>query len=60
MYNEGITLTRDKLITYVWQDQEFVEENALSVTIKRVRDKIEDDNNKYIHTVYGIGYVFKR
>lgn len=60
VYNEGITLTRDKLITYVWQDQEFVEENALSVTIKRVCDKIEDDNNKYIHTVYGIGYVFKR
>lgn len=58
--NEGITLTRDKLITHIWQDQEFVEENALSVIIKRVRDKIEDDYNKYIHTVYGIGYVFKR
>ncbi len=58
--NAGITLTRDKLVTYVWQSQDFVEENALSVVIKRLRDKIEDETHKYIHTVYGIGYIFKK
>lgn len=57
--NEGITLSRDRLIDYVWQNQEFVEENALSVTIKRLRDKIEDDQHRFIQTVYGIGYVWK-
>jgi DNA-binding response OmpR family regulator len=57
--NEGITLTREKLISYVWQDQDFVEENALSVAMKRLRDKLEDRRNKYIHTVYGIGYIWK-
>lgn len=57
--NEGITLSREKLIEYVWQDQQYVDENALSVSVKRLRDKIENDGEKLIHTIYGIGYVFK-
>lgn len=57
--NEGMTLSREKLIEYVWQNQQYVDENALSVGVKRLRDKIEDDGEKLIHTVYGIGYVFK-
>lgn len=57
--NEGITLSREKLIEYVWQNQQFVEENALTVSIKRLRDKLEDKREKLIHTVYGLGYVFK-
>lgn len=57
--NEGITLSREKLIEYVWQNQQFVDENALTVSVKRLRDKIEDKEEKIIHTVYGIGYVFK-
>lgn len=57
--NAGITLTREKMIDYVWQNQEFVDENALSVTVKRLRNKIEDTNHKFIRTVYGIGYTWK-
>ena len=57
--NEGITLSRDRLIEYVWQNQQFVDENALSVSVKRLRDKIENPEEKLIHTVYGIGYVFR-
>lgn len=57
--NEGITLSREKLIGYVWQNQQFVEENALTVSVKRLRDKLEDKGEKLIHTVYGIGYVFR-
>ncbi|WP_310601996.1 response regulator transcription factor [Anaerosporobacter sp.] len=57
--NEGLTVTRDRLLDYVWQNQEFVDENALSVTIKRLRDKLETKEEKYIHTVYGVGYVWK-
>lgn len=48
-----------KLIDYVWQNQQYVDENALSVSVKRLRDKIEGSGEKIIHTVYGIGYVFK-
>ena len=58
--NEGITLSREKLIEYVWQDQQYVDENALSVSVKRLRDKIENDGEKLIHTIYGIGYVFRQ
>ncbi|MGX8774330.1 MAG: response regulator transcription factor [Bacillota bacterium] len=57
--NEGITLSREKLIDYVWQNQQFVDENALTVSVKRLRDKIEDGGEKLIHTVYGIGYAFR-
>lgn len=57
--NEGITLSREKLIEYVWQNEQYVDENALSVSIKRLRDKVEGKGEKIIHTVYGIGYVFK-
>ena len=57
--NEGITLSREKLIDHVWQNQQYVDENALSVTVKRLRDKIESPGERLIHTIYGIGYVFK-
>ena len=57
--NAGITLTRDRLIDAVWtKDAEFVDENALSVTVKRLRDKL--DAEEQIRTVYGIGYVWMK
>ena len=46
---------RGDLVDRVWTDgAEYVDENALSVTIKRLRDKL--GAQKYIKTVYGIGY----
>lgn len=57
--NEGITLSRERLIEEVWQNLQYVDENALSVSVKRLRDKIESDHERLIHTVYGIGYVFR-
>ena len=60
--NKNRILERDTLIEKVWgNDGEFVDENALSVTIKRLRDKLEKDPRKpeYIQTVYGIGYRFQ-
>lgn len=57
--NAGMTLSRDMLLDRVWTDgSEFVEENALSVTIKRLRDKLEA--GEYIKTVYGVGYSWIR
>lgn len=56
--NKGQVLTREQLIDRVWSDgSEYVDENALTVTIKRLRQKIQGEN-KYIKTVYGIGYIF--
>lgn len=56
--NRGVTLSRDTLIDRVWTDgAEFVEENALSVTVKRLRKKLPGIPLK---TVYGIGYVWEK
>ena len=53
--NRGQTMTRGDLVDRIWTDgAEYVDENALSVTIKRLRDKL--GAQKYIKTVYGIGY----
>ena len=59
--NRGLTLSREKLLDRVWSGGgEFVDENALSVTVKRLRDKLEDTPSKprFLKTVYGIGYTW--
>lgn len=59
--NKGQTLQRGELIDRIWTDgAEYVDENALSVTVKRLRDKLEEIPAKpqYIKTVYGIGYTW--
>lgn len=58
----GNTIRRADLVDRIWTDgAEYVDENALSVTVKRLRDKLEDEPSKpqYLKTVYGIGYVWE-
>lgn len=56
--NRGTTLSKNTLIDCIWSDEaQFVEENALSVTVKRLREKLTDAP---IKTVYGIGYVWEK
>lgn len=58
--NKNIILSREKLIDRVWTDQaEFVDENALSVTVGRLRSKLKENGERYLQTVYGKGYVWK-
>ena len=57
--NRGQILTRDKLLEEIWDNAgDYVGDNTLTVYIKRLRDKIEQDpqNPVYIKTVRGIGY----
>ncbi len=59
--NRGRVLSRETLLERVWPDgAEYVEENALSVTVKRLRDKLEDTPSKprFLKTVYGVGYTW--
>lgn len=59
--NRGHAVPRATLVDRVWTDgAEFVEENALSVTVKRLRSKLEADSSRpeYLKTVYGIGYTW--
>lgn len=60
--NRNHILTREKLLEWVWPEgTEYVEDNALSVGIRRLRDKLEDhpSDPSYIKTVYGKGYVWE-
>lgn len=60
--NRGTVLSRAKLLENIWDiDSTFVEDNTLTVYIKRLRDKIEEDiaNPVYIKTVRGLGYVIE-
>lgn len=63
MKNAGIVLEKELLLEVLWDDQgKFVDENVLSVNIRRIRLKIEVDpkNPQYIETIRGIGYLWKR
>ena len=54
--NRGRTLPRELLLEKVWDGGEFVDENALSVAMRRLRAKLGDAP---IKTVYGVGYTWE-
>ncbi len=58
--NRGVVLTRNKLLEDIWDVAgDFVNDNTLTVYIKRLRDKIEDNPAApaIIKTVRGMGYI---
>ena len=60
--NRGNVLSRNCLLENIWDVVgDFVEDNTLTVYIKRLRDKIEEDpaNPEYIKTVRGLGYIIE-
>lgn len=60
--NKGIILSRNNLLENLWDiDGSFVNDNTLTVYIKRLRNKIEKDpmNPEYIKTVRGVGYMMQ-
>ena len=57
--NQGRVLTRSQILAQIWDvDEDFVNDNTLTVYIKRLREKLEDDpqNPALIKTVCGLGY----
>jgi len=57
--NKGATLKREYLIDNIWSgDSQYVDEHALTVSIQRLRNKIEKNPSQpqFIKTVYGLGY----
>lgn len=60
--NRGNIISRNKLLEYIWDvEGDFVNDNTLTVYIKRLRDKIEDDPSApmIIKTIRGLGYVIE-
>ena len=54
--NRDRILPRDLLLERIWDGGEFVDENALSVAVRRLRAKLGDAP---IKTVYGVGYTWE-
>jgi DNA-binding response OmpR family regulator len=57
--NKGQIMSRERLLELIWPDgTEYVFDNALSVAVRRLRSKIEEEpsNPQYIKTIHGIGY----
>lgn len=58
--NENIVLSRQQILDHVWEYDYESYSNLIDVYIKDLRKKVDiDDQQKLIHTVRGVGYVFK-
>lgn len=60
--NRNRVLSKEQILEHVWDSQgKFVDENTLSVNIRRLRAKLEEDpkHPERIRTVHGIGYIWK-
>ena len=56
--NKGKIVSRDTLMTKLWQDGNYVEENTLTVNVNRLRKKLDDlGATDFIKTKVGCGYV---
>ena len=59
MENEGIALTREKLLSGVWDYDYFGDSRTIDTHIKKLRAKLGDKAGEYIKTIWGMGYKFE-
>lgn len=62
MINDNKSLSRDQILEEVWSSVVLYDYKIVDVNIRRIRNKIEDDPSKpkYIQTIWGYGYSFRR
>lgn len=59
MENKGRVVTKAMLLEQLWDiDGNFIDDNTVRVNIKRLRQKLNDEKQEYIVTVFGMGYTF--
>ena len=57
MENKNRTLTRNALLSRLWDDEgDYVNDNTLTVTVGRLREKLGEQSRRFLKTVRGIGY----
>ena len=57
----GKLFTREEILAGIWDiSNNFVNDNTLSVTIKRIREKLGDEDGEIIKTVRGMGYRIEK
>lgn len=56
--NSGKIVSRDTIITGLWESDEFIDDNTLTVNVSRLRRKLEEMGLEgFIKTKKGIGYI---
>ena len=60
LVNKKIVISREKILEEVWGFDYEGEEKIVDVYINSLRKKIDSDDEKYIHTARGFGYILKR
>lgn len=59
MENKGRVVTKAMILEQLWDlDGNFVDDNTVRVNIKRLRQKLNDEKQEYIVTIFGLGYTF--
>lgn len=58
MENEGIALSREKILNHVWNYDYFGDARTIDTHVKKLRSKL-GDKGEYIKTIWGIGYKFE-
>ena len=60
MENKGKTVSRERLTERLWQTDQFVDENTLTVNVNRIRKKLGSEGlPDFISTKFGIGYILE-
>lgn len=54
--NQGRAFSKEQLYNIIWKEPYYGNENVLNTHINRLRNKLCDDKNNYIKTLWGIGY----
>lgn len=58
MENKGKTVSREKLMERLWQTDQFIDENTLTVNVNRLRKKLDAAGlTDFIETKFGVGYI---
>lgn len=60
MEHSGKTISRDELMTALWENDSYIDENTLTVNIARLRRKLEDIGlENFLITKKGMGYLIQ-
>lgn len=57
--NKNKIFTKKNIFESVWGEEYINEDNSIMVHMSKLRDKIDDENTKYIKTIRGLGYKFE-
>ncbi len=57
--NQGIALSREKILNHVWNYDYFGDARTIDTHVKKLRSKLGEKGSEYIKTIWGMGYKFE-